>query len=92
MKILKLASTFICLSFLTGCIHVQLFGTVGGARVAIATLADPDTIVAEGDSLSPEGAEAIFGSEDWAGLDLASQLFWVGIMNPSKDEVDAQTV
>ncbi|MEP5763774.1 MAG: hypothetical protein ABJ308_04240 [Halieaceae bacterium] len=70
---------------LSGCLHLQLFGSVGGATVTIAPILDRDNIVYQSTSTGVDSSIVIYGQETWDDWGPLLQMFFVGLLNTNQN-------
>ncbi len=91
MNALKTLALLAAATVLSGCLHVQLFGSVGGAQVVITSLRNTSDIVDRGESRDRQAAYELRGKKNWESDGPMRQLWTIGVFAPSQ-ELDDDTL
>ena len=85
MKHLRIFLALTAVTVLAGCLHVQIFGSIGGATVTVAPIFDRDNIVFEGQTFSRQAMPVLVGQEVWDAYQPIVQLAFLGILTTDKN-------
>ena len=85
MKILRNFLAMAVVTLLAGCLHVQIFGSVGGATVTVVPIFDRDNVVFEGQTFSRESMVELIGQGEWDGYQAIVQLALLGVLTTDKN-------
>jgi len=83
-----IAAATSCDDTLSGCLHIQLNGSVAAANIQVSLLADPDNVVYEGQSWGVQDWLDIVGAQSWNGYSASLQLSLVGIDPANLSQLD----
>jgi hypothetical protein len=81
VKSLKTVATISLVSFLSGCLHVQLFGSVSDAQITIASIYDRDNVVFEATTTGRDLWINANGQEVWDSWGPLLQTWVLGIVS-----------
>ncbi len=87
-RLIRMLGLGACLGLLSGCFQVQLMGPVGGARIKVTDLREPNTVLARTVSNSRAALLAQHGANKWENFGPVGRLFHLGVFHLDLNELD----